>query len=86
MWGKQQGLWFGDASIYIFKACDYKDTSMGNEQEFKEVVAFDARYHITPVVSGVFDGLEMVEDAFSLLRASRQIGKVVRVAGRETKL
>ena len=56
---------------------------MGSRKEFKEVIGFIATHRIKPVVDSVYsmDDLDSVDDAFEVMKAGTQFGKlVIRIA------
>ncbi|TPX71292.1 hypothetical protein CcCBS67573_g06247 [Chytriomyces confervae] len=60
-----------------FKHLTIKGVCMGSRQEFQEMVAFVAEKKIVPVVHAVFKGLGRLDDAFDVMRAGSQMGKLV---------
>ena len=56
---------------------------MGSRKEFTEVIAFIGKNRIQPVVDSVYsmDDVDSVDDAFEVMKAGTQFGKlVVRIA------
>ncbi|KAJ3237455.1 hypothetical protein HDU78_004077 [Chytriomyces hyalinus] len=60
-----------------FKHLTIKGVCMGSRQEFQEMVAFVAEKKIVPVVHAVFKGLGRLDEAFDVMRAGSQMGKLV---------
>ena len=50
------------------------------------MIDFVAKHKIRPVVSQVWDGLESAEEAFKVLRAGSQFGKLVLTLKNDPKL
>jgi len=62
---------------------------MGSRKEFKEVIEFIGKHKIHPVVDSVYmmDDVDSVDDAFEVMKASTQFGKlVIRIATDSPKL
>jgi D-arabinose 1-dehydrogenase-like Zn-dependent alcohol dehydrogenase len=56
---------------------------MGSRKEFKEVIQFISKHRIQPVVDSVYsmDDINSVNNAFDVMRAGTQFGKlVIRIA------
>ena len=71
--GKINGL---SPQILFWKQISFLGTSMGTDQEFKDMVAFVAKHQIVPVVDSVFDFSE-AQQAFERMDNGLQFGKIV---------
>ncbi len=77
MYGATAGSFNSGVPAKIFwKQLDILGSTMGNNQEFEQMVDFINAHKIVPVVSNTFD-LEQAQEAFNLMDAGAQFGKIV---------
>lgn len=77
MYGATAGAFNSGVPAKIFwKQLDILGSTMGNNQEFEHMVAFINAHKIVPVVSHTFS-LTQAQEAFNLMDAGSQFGKIV---------
>lgn len=67
----------------VMKNIEFKGSMMGSRKEFTEVIQFIGKHKIHPIVDSVYsmDDVDSVDDAFEVMKAGTQFGKlVIRVA------
>ncbi|KAG0285432.1 hypothetical protein BGZ97_007793 [Linnemannia gamsii] len=70
----------------VLRNIEVRGSTMGSRVEFGEMVDFVEKHKIKPVVSQVWPGLESAEEAFKVLRAGTQFGKLVLSLKDDSKL
>ncbi|KAF9922936.1 hypothetical protein FBU30_006913 [Linnemannia zychae] len=63
--------------VAVLRNIDVRGSTMGSRVEFGEMIDFVAKHKIKPVVSQVWSGLESAEEAFNVMKAGAQFGKLV---------
>lgn len=63
----------------ILRLEQFKGSMMGSRKEFKEVIQFIGKHQIRPIVDSVYsiDDVDSVDDAFEVMKAGTQFGKLV---------
>ncbi|KAF9933880.1 hypothetical protein FBU30_004048 [Linnemannia zychae] len=61
----------------VLRNIEIRGSTMGSRAEFKEMIDFVNKHKLRPVVSQVWTGLESAEDAFNVMKAGSQFGKLV---------
>jgi zinc-binding alcohol dehydrogenase/oxidoreductase len=76
-YGATVGPWNAGVPAKIFwKQIDILGSTMGNDKEFEEMVAFISEHKIEPLVAKVF-GLNQAQDAAKYMDEGKQFGKIV---------
>ncbi|KAF9908986.1 hypothetical protein EC991_009168 [Linnemannia zychae] len=70
----------------VLRNIEIRGSTMGSRIEFKEMIDFVAKHKIKPVVSQVWPGLESAEEAFNVMKAGSQFGKLVLSVKNSSKL
>ncbi|KAF9144113.1 hypothetical protein BGX30_013803 [Mortierella sp. GBA39] len=70
----------------VLRNIEIRGSTMGSRAEFGEMVDFVAKHKVKPVVSQVWPGLESAEEAFNVMKASSQFGKLVLSLKNNSKL
>lgn len=77
MYGATLGAFSSGVPAKIFwKQLDILGSTMGNDDEFAEMVQFVNHHHIVPVVDSVFP-LEQAQTAIQKMATGTQLGKIV---------
>ncbi|KAF8920972.1 hypothetical protein BGZ52_011644 [Haplosporangium bisporale] len=72
--------------IAVLRNIEVRGSTMGSRVEFGEMIDFVAKHKIKPVVSQVWPGLESAEEAFNVMKAGAQFGKLVLTLKNDSKL
>ncbi|KAF9924882.1 hypothetical protein BGZ67_009027 [Mortierella alpina] len=72
--------------IAVLRNIEVRGSTMGSRFEFGEMVDFVGKHKIKPVVSHVWPGLESAEEAFNVIKAGAQFGKVVLTLKSDSQL
>ncbi|KAF9370567.1 hypothetical protein CPB97_002643, partial [Podila verticillata] len=72
--------------VAVLRNIEVRGSTMGSRVEFGEMVDFVAKHKIKPVVSQVWPGLESAEEAFNVIKAGAQFGKLVLSLKNDSKL
>ncbi|KAK3820963.1 MAG: alcohol dehydrogenase [Linnemannia gamsii] len=72
--------------VAVLRNIEVRGSTMGSRFEFGEMVDFVAKHKIKPVVSQVWSGLESAEEAFNVIKAGSQFGKLVLSLKDDSKL
>jgi NADPH:quinone reductase-like Zn-dependent oxidoreductase len=76
-YGATAGSWNAGVPAKVFwKQIDILGSTMGSNEEFKEMVGFICTHKIIPTVAGVF-GLNQCQDAAMFMDEGKQFGKIV---------
>lgn len=76
-YGATAGSWNAGVPAKVFwKQIDILGSTMGSNEEFKEMVGFICTHKIIPVVASVF-GLNQCQDAAMFMNEGKQFGKIV---------
>ncbi|MCF8254494.1 MAG: zinc-binding dehydrogenase [Bacteroidia bacterium] len=76
-YGATVGPWNAGVPAKIFwKQIDILGSTMGNDKEFEEMVAFISEHKIEPIVAKIF-GLNQAQDAAKYMDEGKQFGKIV---------
>ncbi|KAK5816771.1 hypothetical protein F5H01DRAFT_341665 [Linnemannia elongata] len=70
----------------VLRNIEIRGSTMGSRAEFGEMVEFVAKHKVRPVVSQVWPGLESAEEAFNVMKAGSQFGKLVLSLKNNSKL
>lgn len=61
----------------VMKNLELRGCTMGSLKEFREMVEFVKKHQIEPVVYKTLHGFDQVEQAFEIMKAGQQFGKIV---------
>ncbi|KAG0281279.1 hypothetical protein BGZ96_001192 [Linnemannia gamsii] len=70
----------------VLRNIEIRGSTMGSRAEFDEMIKFVEKHKVKPVVSQVWPGLEFAEEAFNVMKAGTQFGKLVLSLKNTSKL